>query len=125
MKPKILLVLVALVAIAGTTVPSNAGGTRARTTVTIRVEGTDFSGLVKSPRPRRCADGRTVRLLEQQGGQQQPGSDDLVASDTASRNGDRYEWSTGNTGGMDGRFYAHVRRTDRCKSDTSRTLEID
>jgi hypothetical protein len=123
MKPKFLLALVVLAAFAFSMIPSSAG-TRARTRVTINVEGTDFSGTVRSPRPGQCADGRTIRLLKQQGGQQHPNSDNVVATDTASFNGQRYEWSTGNTG-QNGRFYAHARRTAQCKADTSRTLRTE
>ena len=124
MKRKLLLALVAVVVLGGIAMPSSAGTTRAKTTVTIKVEGTDFSGLVKSPRPRRCADGRKVVLFRQTGSEQQPSTDPVIASDTASLNGDQYEWSTGNTG-VSGRFYARARRTDRCKADSSRTLRTE
>ena len=124
MKPKILLALVALVALAGSSVPSSAGTPRAKTRVTIRVEGRDFSGTVRSPKPQRCANGRTIRLHKQQGAQQHPNTDQVVATDTASFNGERYEWSTGNTG-QNGRFYARARRTAQCKADSSRTLQTE
>jgi hypothetical protein len=124
MKPKFVLVLAAIVALGGIAVPSSAGTTRAKTTVTIRVEGRDFSGTVKSPRPGRCADGRRIVLLRQVSGEQRPSTDPVIASDTASLNGGRYEWSTGNTG-VDGRFYARARRTNRCKADSSRTLRTE
>ena len=123
MKPKLLLILVALVALGGIAAPSSAGAPRAKTTVTIKVEGRDFSGTVKSSKPRRCADGRKVVLFRQTGSQQQPSTDPRIASDTASLNGDRYEWSTGNTG-VSGRFYARARRTAQCKAD-SRTLRTE
>lgn len=124
MKTKLLLALVAVIVLGGIAMPSSAGTTRAKTTVTIKVEGRDFSGFVKSPRPRRCADGRKVVLFRQTGSKQQPSTDPVIASDTASLNGDRYEWSTGNTG-VEGRFYARARRTDRCKADSSRTLQTE
>jgi hypothetical protein len=92
----------------------------ADTTVTIQAEGTDLSGVVRSPAPARCGDERTVVVWKQIG--TRGGGDDLrFASDTASLNGTRYEWSTGNTGTA-GRFYAHVRRIDGCKGDTSPTI---
>ena len=113
--------MIVLAALFGLVGPSGASAGRFDTTVTISVEGRDFSGLVKSPRPRKCAAGRKVLLMKQVGAEQSPSSDPVVASDTASRNGDVYEWSTGNTGNT-GRFYARVRRTAECKGDTSRTL---
>jgi hypothetical protein len=103
---------------------STGGGSRIDTTVTIRTENGDFWGQVKSPRPRICAAGRKVVLFKQVGRNQNPSNDERVASDTASRNGDRYEWNTGNTG-LSGKFYARVARTDECKGDTSQTVRSD
>ncbi|MEX1262777.1 MAG: hypothetical protein WEE66_02385 [Actinomycetota bacterium] len=96
-------------------------GTRADTTVTIRTENGDFWGFVNSPRPLRCAEGRKVVLFKQTGPEQDPRVDERIASDTASLNGDRYQWNTGNTG-MFGRFYARVGKTEFCKGDTSKTV---
>jgi len=124
LKTKLLLALVALVALGGIATPSSAATTRVKTKVTIRVEGRDFSGFVKSPRPLRCAADRKVVLRRQTGAKQHPSTDPVIASDTASLNGDRYEWSTGNTG-VSGRFYARARKTDRCKADSSRTLHTE
>ena len=124
MKPKLVLPLAALVALGGIAAPSSAGQTRANTKVTIKVEGRDFSGTVKSPRPGRCADGRRIVLLRQTSGQQRPATDPVIANDTASLNGNRYEWNTGNTG-VNGRFYARARRTNQCKADSSRTLRTE
>jgi hypothetical protein len=119
-----LLVLAALIALAAVPAWSTAGGTHAKTTVTIKVEGRDFSGTVRSPRPRRCADGRKIFLMKQVGSEQHPATDPVIASDTASKNGDVYQWSTGNTG-QSGRFYARAKRNARCKGDTSRTLHTE
>jgi hypothetical protein len=124
MKSKLVLALAASLALGAIAAPSSAGTTRAKTTVTIMVEGRDFSGTVKSPRPGRCADGRKVVLFRQESGQQRPSTDPVIASDTASLNDGRYKWSTGNTG-MDGRFYARARRTNQCKADSSRTLRTE
>jgi hypothetical protein len=108
----------ALAVIAGSTAFAAPGDVD--TTVTITAEGTDLSGVVRSPAPRRCADERNVVVWKQVG--TRGGGDDIrFASDTASLNGTRYEWSTGNTG-TSGRFYAHVRRVDGCKADTSPTI---
>ncbi|MGD9962215.1 hypothetical protein [Nocardioides sp.] len=92
----------------------------AKTTVTIRAEGTDLSGTVRSPKPKKCAEGRTVVVRKQIG--TRGGGDDLrFASDTASLNGTTYQWSTGNTG-TPGRFYAVVRAIPGCKGDLSPTI---
>ncbi|QWZ07316.1 hypothetical protein KRR39_17870 [Nocardioides panacis] len=92
----------------------------ASTTVTIQAEGTDLSGVVTSPRPKRCAADRVVVVVRQKGAR--GGGDDVrFATDTASLEGGVYRWSTGNTG-TEGRFYARVRHVIGCKADTSPTI---
>jgi len=54
-------------------------------------------------------------------GREGPRVDERIADDTASLNGDRYEWNTGNTGEF-GKFYARAGKTDDCKGDTSKTI---
>jgi hypothetical protein len=104
----------------------SAGGTAvgapgdASTTVTIKAEGTDRSGVVTSPRPKRCAADRVVVVVRQKGAR--GGGDDVrFATDTASLEGGVYRWSTGNTG-TEGRFYARVRHVPGCRADTSLTI---
>lgn len=114
--------VVALAVAAGST-PGTAASTAARaasTTVTIKAQGVDLSGLVKSPR-RSCVDGRKVVVFKQVG--TRGGGDDVrFASDTAqAMSGGFAEWSTGNTG-TPGRFYAKVNRTAHCLGDTSPTI---
>jgi hypothetical protein len=88
----------------------------ADTTVTIKAEGVDLSGKVKSPK-QACITDRKVILMKQVG--TRGGGDDIkFASDTASSDG---SWSTGNTG-TPGKFYAKVRRTSLCKKDSSPTV---
>jgi hypothetical protein len=109
------------VSVAGTV--TAGAGQKADTIVTIKAEGTDLSGAVKSRRPKKCAKDRKVTVFRQKGASQSPAVDEKIASDTASLNGDRYEWNTGNTG-MTGRFYARVGPTAICKKDTSRTIKV-
>jgi hypothetical protein len=109
------------VSVAGTV--TAGAGQKADTIVTIKAEGTDLSGVVKSPRPKKCAKDRKVTVFKQKGASQNPAVDEKIASDTASLNGDRYEWNTGNTG-LTGRFYARVGPTEFCKKDTSRTIKV-
>ena len=92
----------------------------ARTTVTITAQGVELSGYVSS-RSRRCAVNRTVTVYRQRGRRQNPRGDARIASDTAQANGPRYQWNTGNTG-LEGRFYAYVRRIRGCGADASRTV---
>jgi hypothetical protein len=99
--------------------PAAAGGA-APTTVTIRADGVDLSGTVRSPRPGTCADGRTVIVVRQIGARG-GGNDKRFASDTAGLQGGVYRWSTGNTG-TEGKFYARVRAIQGCLGATSRTV---
>jgi hypothetical protein len=119
---KILAAPAALVAVAGVALagPAEAEASRARSTVTIEADGVELSGTVSSPRPRQCAAGRTVVVFQQKGARG-GGNDVRIASDTADRDAGRYEWETGNTG-IEGRFYAKVRRTPQCRADTSPTI---
>ena len=119
-KRGVALVALSLCGAVALSVPAGAG-TRAPTKVTIRAQNGDLSGQVKSTRPRRCAEGRTVIVFKQLGPQQDPRNDERVGSDTASLNGNRYEWSTGNSGTF-GKVYSLVRRTPTCAADTSKTV---
>ena len=122
---KILLPILAAAALAGGLAApgmASVAGTRAETVVTIKTENGDFWGTVKSTRPLKCANERTVILFKQVGAEQDPSVDKRMASDTASLSGDRYEWSTGNTGLRRGKFYAKVARTPECRPDTSPTV---
>lgn len=130
MRTQTIAIAAAVVLAAGLAAPALAGDTSTRaasridTAVTIHTENGDFWGQVKSPRPRICAKNRKVVLFKQEGASQNPKNDQRVASDTASKNGDRFEWNTGNTG-LSGKFYARVARTDQCKGDTSKTVRSD
>src|SRR4249920_456164 len=106
-----LVVLLALVIGAGINLIGTAGAVvDAATTVTIKAEGTDLSGTVKSPRPHKCVQDRKVIVIKQKGAR--GGGDDVkFASDTADLNGTVGEWSTGTTGTA-GRFYARVKPID-------------
>ncbi len=126
MKRKLLAVAVTIGVVGAVlaTGVSSAGTTRAETTVTIHTENGDFWGAVRSPRPGRCANERRVVVFRQVGPQQDPSNDQRMFNDTASLNGDRYEWNTGNTHVEGGRWYARVARTADCKADTSRTVHV-
>ncbi len=99
---------------------ASAVGGPASTTVTIRADGLDLSGVVRSPAPIRCANERNVIVFKQIG-TRGGGDDQRFAMDTSSLNGNRYEWSTGNTG-TPGKFYAKVRPKQGCRGDTSPTI---
>ncbi len=115
----VLIAALGIVSVSGT-LPA-AAGQLTKTTVTIKTNNGDFWGYIKSPWTDWCAVGRKVVLFKQKGAMQKPKTDRRVATDTASRTGGRYMWSTGNTG-LSGKFYARVAKTDRCTADTSPTV---
>jgi hypothetical protein len=123
--PKLLSLVAAAALVAGLAAPGPAAavaGRRAETTVTIQTQNGEFWGYLYSPRPRRCANGRTVVLYKQVGTVQDPSVDKRMASDVSSLSGTRYKWSTGTTGLRHGRYYARVKRTPYCQGDTSDTV---
>ena len=75
---------------------------KAKVTVTIKAEGTDLSGKVKSPKPGRCAADRTVVVFRQVG-TRGGGDDERFATDTTGLQNGKWVWSTGNTG-TEGKF---------------------
>jgi len=96
---------------------ASAGGPAA-TKVTINGPG-DVFGYVKSAK-RKCMNDRKVTVLKQKGAR--GGGDDVpVASDRASRSGDRYQWSVGNPG-IQGKFYARAGKISGCKAGASPTI---
>ncbi|MGI9049109.1 MAG: hypothetical protein ACR2GU_07025 [Rubrobacteraceae bacterium] len=92
----------------------------APTYLTIRAEGVDLSGKVKSPRL-RCVGNRKIRLYKQLGTEQKPSSDLLVATDISERHGDYGVWSTGNTG-ISGKFYVRTSKVLGCRAGASKTI---
>ena len=99
--------------------PSSQAAPRANNVVTIKAEGTDLSGTVKSKR-RACKNERKVFLVKQKGAK--GGSNDkVIATDITELDDGVGEWSTGNTG-IEGRFYAKIKRTPLCKAAVSPTV---
>lgn len=94
----------------------------AKTTVTIRAESGGFFGYVYSPKPHKCANNRLVKLYRQKGSKQSPSTDVRINSDIAQANGDRYMWSTGNTGFSPGKFYARAGKISGCQADSSKSI---
>ena len=102
--------------------PSSTAAPRANTVVTIKSEGTDISGTVKSKR-KVCKDERKVYLYLQRGARG-GGNDELFATDTTELDDGVGEWDTGNLG-FEGRFYATVKRTPQCKAASSPTIRVE
>lgn len=121
-----IIIAAAAISISGafaTTAAADAA-TRTPTKVTIKGPSGDFYGYVKSADEDNCANGRKVILYKLTGDTPNPSADEKIGSDTASPNGDRYMWSTGNTGERNGKFYARVRKTDDCGGDISPVISL-
>jgi hypothetical protein len=115
-----MLIATAAVAVSGLLATTAMGASLTPTKVTIHAQsGGDFYGYVKSSDPAHCANGRKVILYRMLSDSPDPRNDRKIASDTASPNGDKYMWSTGNTGERHGKFYARVKRTEFCAADLS------
>ncbi len=112
------IVAAALLALVAVAPAAHAAPAKAPVTVTITAEGTDMSGVVKSPRGALCAADRTVKVFKLVHGEPH-----LFASDTTDLQGSQYAWSTGNTGTA-GRFFAKVAATPDCKGDVSPTIRV-
>jgi hypothetical protein len=95
---------------------------KADTKVTIKAQSDGFFGYVKSSDANNCANGRKVILYKQKGDSPDRQADTKIGSDTAQANGDKYMWSTGNTGKPHGDYYAFAKHTTQCKADYSRTV---
>jgi len=90
---------------------------KAPVTVTIKAEGTDLSGVVKSRNPGLCAANRKVKVFKVINGENH-----LFTTDTTDEPGNApYEWSTGNTG-QEGTFFAKVSPKPGCRGDVSPTI---
>jgi hypothetical protein len=104
-------------ALFGVATVSADAAAKAPVTVTIKAEGTDLSGVVKSRNPELCAANRKVKVFKVINGENH-----LFTTDTTDEPGNApYEWSTGNTG-QEGTFFAKVSAKPGCRADVSPTI---
>jgi hypothetical protein len=121
-KLSLTLIAVALCAAIAMTSIAAAGGAAA-TRVTIRGDNGDFHGKVFSDRL-KCLGNRKVKVYKLTGNNPKPATDLLIASDFSERDGDHGDWSVGNTGRKNGKFYAHVNRKPDCRADNSKVISL-
>ena len=88
---------------------------KATVTVTIKAQGVELSGVVKSKKA-SCAANRKVKVFIMVDGEPH-----LFASDTTDSGPAPYDWNTGNTG-QEGEFFAKVSAKPGCKADVSPTI---
>ncbi len=122
MKSKPVLAVLAVTACTALVVATSAFAGKADTKVKIKAESGGFYGYVKSDK-KKCANGRKVVLYKQKGNGQDPRNDKKIGSDIAQPNGNKYMWSTGNTGYMKGYFYAYAKKIKGCHSGISDSIK--
>lgn len=122
MKAKVLTSLGLVGCVALVTAALASAGGKAETEVTIKSEGGDPVGTVKSPNEAKCADDRLVKIYREKGGEQGGGDDVFTGSmDTTSFSNGKYRWSVGQPG-LEGKHYARAPGTNKCKADNSKTI---
>ena len=114
MKFRSLLLTLALIATAVLVFAALALARPAKTTVTITGPNGDFSGKLFSPK-RSCLANRTVVVHKLLGNGYDPANDPVIGSDISERSGGHGEWSIGNSGFKNGRFYALAKRSTGCR----------
>ena len=89
--------------------------------LTISGPNGDFHGVIKKQVPQQCKADRTVRvyMLTDEGKQE-------IGSDTTelSADGKRGEWSIGNSGYKNGKFFARADGTANCAPLKSKTITV-
>jgi hypothetical protein len=124
MRGKLFLVFGIAALLAAFAMASFAGAAgRADTKVTIHGLNGDFQGRILSNR-QRCLGNRKVIVYKQKHDTQDPANDNQIGSDISERHGDHGDWSIGNSGFRNGKFYAKVTKTDSCKRDFSKTITL-
>jgi hypothetical protein len=102
----------------GLLVSSSADAQRGKASTKVTIQGGgSVSGYVKSSNENKCANGRKVIVFRVKNGDK-----DKVGTDTASPNGDKYQWSVGNPG--NGKYFAKAKETSRCEGDTTKTVKV-
>lgn len=124
MRRRAILIVAAVMAVVGFAAANAVGAARSGVTIHI-YQHNFFKGFVFSPKPRQCAEGRTVKLFKQAGRRQNPKRDHRIATTHASLTSrGKYRWDVRHYRPGPGRFYARVPATSACQADNSKTLHI-
>lgn len=113
------LALVAALSLTAVALPGTALAAKsAKVKVTLKSNGGDFSGRVKS-KSADCIAERQVVVYEQAGSKPKPATDEIYSSDTSEQDG---SWSLGNNRASGATFYAYVAKIQGCKAATSKSV---
>jgi hypothetical protein len=113
-----MIIATAAVTLTGIAAPAANAADKAPTEVTIKGNGGDYYGYVKSS-DSDCESNRKVNVYKMVGATPDRKADQKIGSDIAQPNGPDGMWSIGNSGYKKGKFYAHAPKTTDCKGDMS------
>lgn len=108
----LILAAVAVLALSAVAAPGAALAKKKnkKASITLVVNGGDFSGQIKDKKRPQCISEREVIVFALAGNEEGP----MDTSDAAGH------WNTGNNGAYDGQYYAHAPATPGCKALTSK-----
>ena len=108
----LVLAAVAVLALTAVAAPGTALAKKKnkKASITLVVNGGDFSGQIKDKKRPQCISEREVIVFSVGGNEEGP----MDTSDASGR------WNTGNNGAYDGKYYAHAPATPGCKALTSK-----
>jgi hypothetical protein len=111
----VILAAVAVLALAAVAAPGAALAKKnKKASLTLVVNGGDFSGQIKDKKHPECLAEREVTVFSVQGNEPGP-------SDSSDEDG---SWNTGNNGAYDGRYFASTPATPGCKALTSKIAVV-
>jgi len=114
---KLVAVGASLAVLGGGLLVSEGAGARGKASTKVTIQGGgSISGYVKSSNENKCANGRKVKVYRVKNN----GDKDLITTDTATANGDKFQWSAGNPG--NGKYFAKAKETSQCEGDKSPTV---
>ena len=100
----------------GLLVSSGADAQRGKASTRVTIQGGgSISGYVKSSNENKCANGRKITVYRLKNDHEEK-----ITTDTATPNGDKYQWSAGNPG--NGRYFAAAKETSKCEGDLSKIV---
>jgi hypothetical protein len=109
---------ITILALTGAIAMTGVAEGAAKDKLTIKGPNGDFQGTIKAKK-QRCLKNRTVHVF-----MKTDEGDQEIGSDTSERHGNVGEWSIGNSGYKNGRFYATADAKGACKALKSKTITV-
>lgn len=109
---------ITILALTGAIAMTGVAEGAAKDKLTIKGPNGDFQGTIKAKK-QKCLKNRTVHVF-----MKTDEGDQEIGSDTSERHGNVGEWSIGNSGYKNGKFYATADAKGSCKALTSKTITV-